>query len=294
MRTKVLLFSMLLLGLFCSPVSAIDLGTVSGSITIAQDTIVLKHSYAHLHDNTEGWLDTAKELRILVTDRYVSKDVIAGMNPFFTLSEMVREGKIKGALIRLDPSAPKSIVLTLLTPPKDERYSLGNKTFSDSTKSPIDSFTISNVRVSGSFKQLVESNPDMGWPAENYTFTFSAPIFNEQAVSATLKGKKALDSKQTKAVLVVANAMMQGDADKVQKLSTERKNRQMSQSLAQLPPENMKAMLAEAGRQMEQTIKKGTLTLIVRGNTASLLVQEKPSGKSMFSLVRTNGVWLLN
>ena len=294
MKTISLLFSLLLVCLFYSPVFAIDLGTASGSITIGQDTIVLKHSYAHLHDNAEGWLDTKKELRILVTDRDVSRDVIAGMNPFFTLSEMVREGKIKGALIRLDPSVPKSIVLTLLTPPKDERYSLGNKTFSDSTKNPIDSFTISNVRVSGSFKQVAESNPDMGWPAENYTFTFSAPIFNEQAVSATLKGKKALDSKQTKAVLAVASAMMQGDAEKVQKLSTERKNRQMAQSLAQLPPENMKAMLQEAGSQMEQTIKKGMLTLIVRGSTASLLVQEKPSGKSMFRVVQKNGIWLVD
>ena len=294
MKTIALLFSLLLVCLICSPVFAIDLGTASGSITIGQDTIVLKHSYAHLHDNAEGWLDTKKELRILLTDRDVSRDVIAGMNPFFSLSEMVREGKVKGALIRLDPSAPKSIVLTLLTPPKDERHSLGNKTFSDSTKSPIDSFTISNVRVSGSFQQAAESNPDMGWPAENYTFTFSAPIFNEQAVSATLKGKKALDSKQTKAVLAVASAMMQGDAEKVQKLSTERKNRQMALSLAQLPPENMKAMLQEAGSQMEKTIKKGTLTLIVRGNTASLLVQEKPSGKSMFRVVQKNGIWLVD
>jgi hypothetical protein len=293
MKTIALLFSLLLICL-CSPVFAIDLGTASGSITIGQDTIELKHSYAHLHDNAEGWLDTPKELRILVTDRAVSKDVIAGMNPFFTLSEMVREGKIKGALIRLDPSAPKSIVLTLLTPPKDERNSLGNKTFSDSTKSPIDSFTISNVRVSGSFQQAAESNPDMGWPAENYTFTFSAPIFNEPAVSATLKGKKALDSRQTKAVLAVASAMMEGDTEKVRKLSTERKNRQMSQSLAQLPPENMKTMLQEAGSQMEQTIKKGTLTLIVRGSTASLLVRGKASGKSMFRVVQKNRGWLVD
>jgi len=99
---------MLLITLLYSPLSFIDLGTASGSITIGQDTIVLKHSYAHLHDNAEGWLDTPKELRILLTDRDVSRDVIAGMNPFFTLSEMVREGKVKGALIMLAPSATKS------------------------------------------------------------------------------------------------------------------------------------------------------------------------------------------
>lgn len=294
MKNIALLFSLIFTIVLCSPVYAIDLGTARGSITIGQESIVLKHSYAHLHDNAEGWLDTPKELRILITDRDVSRDVIAGMNPFFTLSEMVREGKVRGMLIRLDPAAPKSIVLTVLLPPKDPRESLGNKTISNSNKSPFEKLTISDQRVSGEFQQVTESNPEMGWLAENFNVTFSAPLFRETAVSATLKGRKALDSPQTKAVLAVAQAMQKGDVEKVRQLSTAHKNQQMAQALGQMPPEAMKSMLQEAGQQMEQTIRKGSLTLIVRGATASLLAQEKDAGKSMFGLVRTNGVWLVD
>lgn len=276
-----------------SPSVALDPGTANGLLKIDSDAVILTHAYAHLHDNAEGWLDKPEEMRILVTDREIDPAALAGMNPFFTLSTMVREGSVRGLLIRFDPGKPKSVMVTVLYPPKEQNHTLANKMLSNSEESPLEKLRISDLRVSAAMKQSSEGNRVLEWPAESYQFSLSAPLFKEPAVTATMKGKQVLNSPQAKAILATAAAMIRGDLAKVKQLSTERKIRQIETSLARMSPEEMKSMMIETGKQMQQSVKKGRLKLVVRGERASLMVEEN-DGKAMFGLIRKNGAWTLD
>jgi len=293
MKTRLAMLVMCLsLLITSSRAFALDPGTVTGTLMVDGATVNLTHAYAHLHDNAEGWLDLKREMRILVTDRAVTQETIAGLNPFFELTDLVKKGSLRGVFIRFDPATPNSILATVLSPPKDERFSLTNKTISDSEQSPLGKLVVSDTRVSASVSQKSDGNPDFGWPAESYTFSFSAPLTKEPAVTATLKGKQALNSPQVKAVLARAAAMSKGDLDKTKKLCTERSAREIDGFMAQSKEEAMK-MMREGGKEIEKSVKKGALTLIVRGESATLVIKEKESG-TMFGLQRKNGAWLVD
>jgi hypothetical protein len=288
---KAILVSFIFLAgvLFSSGSLAIDPGTASGTLKVDGDVVTLSHSYAHLHDNAEGWLEYKKEMRILVTDREVVEEALAGLNPVFTLSAMVMQGSVRGVLIRFDPAKPKSILVTVLYPPKDQRNSLANRTMSDSEKSPLENLLISELRVSATVSHSSEGNTELGWPAESYSFRFSAPLFKEPAVTATLKGRQALNSLQVKTVLARATAFIKGDMEKARQLSTERSFREIENFMVQ-SKEEAKKMMRDSGKEIEQSVKKGKLLLIVRGDHASLMIDGK-DGRSMFGLLRKDGNW---
>jgi len=164
---------------------------------------------------------------------------------------------------------------------------------SDREKSPLKKLIISDVRVSASLNQSTDGNQELGWPAVSYNFSFSAPLFKEPAVTATMKGKQALNSPQAKAVLAKAAAMVKGDLDKVKQLSTERMIRQIDMSMSQMSQEEAKNMMRESGKDMERSVKKGKLKLIVRGDRAYLMVEENNSN-AMYGLIRKNGNWIVD
>jgi hypothetical protein len=62
--------------------------------------------------------------------------------------------------------------------------------------------------------------------------------------------------------------------------------------MAQGKDESMK-MMSEAGKQMGQAVKKSPLTLVVRGDRATLLIKQQ-DGRSMVGLVKRSGVWLVD
>jgi len=283
-----------LLAVICFPLLslAIDQGTASGTLTVDATVVNLSHSYAHLHDNAEDGPRSKREMRILVADRAVPQETIAGLNPFFTLSSLVRKGAVRGVLLRFDPANSKEVIATVLFPQKEERYSLGNRTISQSDRSPLDQLVITDLRVSAAVEQSSEGNPEQGWPSEKYVFSFSAPLFREPAVTATLKGKQALNSPQVKVVLAKTAAMAKGDYAAVKSVSTERSIEEMDGFMSQDRAESIK-MMAEAGKQMGLEVKKAPLTLIVRGDRATLLIKQK-DGRSQIGLVKKNGVWLVD
>ena len=277
-------FSMLLF----SETWAIDPGTASGTLKVDADTVTLNHSYAHLHDNAERWLDTPKEMRILLADREVSEQSLAGLNVFMTLSEMVRQNKIRGVLLRFDPAKPNAIIATVLYPPKNPQQALSNETLSDSSKSPIDKLKISALRVTGAMAHHTDGNADFDWPTVDCKFDFSAPLFNEPAVTASLTGKQALDSVQVKAVLAKAKALAKGDLKAAEQYSTQRSNRETEAFMAQAGAEAPK-MAKQMGAEMEKELKKGKLRLVVRGSTAALIIGEK--GATLLNLVLEGDSW---
>jgi hypothetical protein len=292
MKAILVLFIFLTVLIFSFRSFAIDPGTATGTLKVDGDAVTLTHAYAHLHDNAEGWLDNNQEMRILVSDREVPLDALSGLNPFFTLSAMVRKGSVRGVLIRFDPAKPKSILATVLYPAKDEKYSLANKTISDSEKSPLENLLISELRVSASVNQSSEGNAELGWPAESYSFKFSAPLFKEPAVTATLKDKQALESPQVKAILSRAAAMSKCDIEKTRQYSTKRFMREIEEFMSH-SQEEAKNMMRESGKEIEKSVKKGKLRLIVRGDRASLMVDAK-DGKSMYGLIKKDGNWIVD
>ena len=291
---KTFLAVLVFLALFATPSisSAIDPGSATGTLTVDGDTVPLKYAYAHLHDNAEGWLDTKKEMRILVSDRDVPQEAISGLNLFTTLSEMVMEGSVRGVLLRFDPGKPKSVVVTVLYPPKDQGFSLANRTISDSEKGPLENLLISKLRVSASVNHNSPGNSELGWPSESYSFKFSAPLFNEPPVTEILKGKKAMKSPQAKVILAKAAAMKRGDLETAKKYTSERSIIEMDRIISQSKGE-VDSMIRESGKETEQSVRKGKLRLIVRGDRASLVVDTN-EGKSLYGLIRKDGSWLVD
>jgi hypothetical protein len=290
---KALATLVLLIGLaIYSNSSAIDPGSATGTLNVDGDAVALKYAYAHLHDNAEGWLDTNKEMRIVVSDREIPQETIGGLNPFFSLSAMVREGSVRGVFIRFDPDKPKSVMVTVLYPPKEQGSALANRMISNDSESPLENLRISELRVSAAMKQATDGDKELGWPSESYSFKFSAPLFKEPAVTAILKGKKALDSPQVKALLAKGAALKSGDLETVKRICSERSGRDMERFLAQSKGEAAGRM-RESGQEIEQSIRTGKIRLIVRGERASLVVDSK-EGKSIYGFFRKDGKWLVD
>ena len=288
MKKMLLLITIAMCILLPARARAIDPGSASGSFTFDKDTIQLKYAYAHLHDNAEGWLDS-KEMRILVTDRQVPQESLAGLNAFSTLSEMLKQDKVRGVLLRFDPAKPNSIIITNLIPPKDPNESLANKSLSYGDRSPIDTLVISDQRVSGAFKLHTAANEEMGWVLEDYAITFSAPLFKEPAITSDVSGSKALKSPQVVALLAKCAAMAKGDMKKARQYSTDRSNLEADTYLAQAGEEG-KPMFQQMAVEQEKAIKKGPLRVVVRGNRAALIVSA-PDGKNLVEFVQQGGKW---
>lgn len=271
---------------------AIDPGTATGTLKVDGDAVNLTHAYAHFHDNAEGWLDTDKEMRILVSDREVEQEVLSGLNPFFTLTAMVKQGLVRGVLLRFDPSKPDPVLATILYPPKDQGQALASKKIGDSKKGALENLALSELRVSASVNQTGQGNPELGWPSEEYRFKFSAPLFNEPAVTATLKDKNALNSPQVKVILARAAALIKGDLDKIRQYSSEGFIRRI-ENIRSRSQEDAGNLMREAGEEIERSVKKGRLRLIVRGNHASLIVNST-EGDAMYRLTKIKDGWVVD
>ena len=283
MKTKSLVF---LLSFFLLPVHsafALDAGTAKGSLKAGGKDIPLKYSIAYQLDNAEGLLDRPKELRIVLSDREVPQQALAGI-AFPPVMQLAREGKVQGIMLRLDPADRKNIVVTLLAAPSDPRMSLTNLTVGGS-QDAFKKLDIANNRVIGevAYKESRAGSADM--PSLDFSISFSSPLFNDPAVTADLKGEAARKSPQAQLLRDKARALAKGDFDGLKKLSTERQNKSTDVFLAQAGP-NAKAFAKEAAGAIEASLK--TLErVIVRGDRAVAIVGK---GEWM-TFVRETGQW---
>ncbi|HEY4745633.1 MAG TPA: hypothetical protein VIH45_13300 [Desulfuromonadaceae bacterium] len=291
MKKQLFYLALILCALLPFQARAIDPGTVSGTLTIDKDVIQLKHVYAHLHDNAEGWLDS-REMRILLTDRTVPQETVAGLNVFLALAEMLKQDKVRGVLLRFDPATPNSIVITNLYPPKDPNESLANKSLSYGDRSPIDKLAISEQRVSGALKLHSDGNQELGWPLEDYAVSFSAPLFREPAITSDISGAKALKSPQVAVLQAKCAAIVKGDMQKAREYSTDRSNREIDTYLAQAGEETMRMLQQMAGEQ-EKSLKTAEVRLVERGNRAALIVNAA-DGKSLINFAKDKGKWKID
>jgi hypothetical protein len=154
---------------------AIDPGTVQGSVQLDGSTVRLTHAFAHLHDNAEGLVPRARQLRIVLADRDVPQDALAGI-ALQALKRLAREGKVRGLLLELDADQPRRGVLTLLQP-------------SIATDQP---FVMQEIAMA--------HNRVLGVLRYGEVSRFGAPVSSERRITADLSGKAALDSPQARAL----------------------------------------------------------------------------------------------
>lgn len=152
---------------------AIDPGTAQGSLQVDGVTIPLRHAFAHLHDNAEKLLHRPRELRILLADRDVPQEALAGI-AFLPLARLAREGRVRGLLLQLDADQPERGVLTVLQP----------------SVSPARPFLVQKIALA--------HNRVIGEIQYGERLRFNAPLFSEIPITADLRGKAALDSPQAR------------------------------------------------------------------------------------------------
>src|SRR5690349_6975711 len=166
---------------------AIDAGTAKGTLKADGKDVPLKYSVAYQLDNAEGLLDRPKEMRVLIADREVPAEALAGL-AFPPVMQMARENKVQGLLLRFDPADRKAVLVTYLAAPKDPRMSLMNLTVSG-TQDAFKKLDIGGNKVIGeiTYKDSRSGSPDM--PSLEFAINFSSPVFNNPAVTADLKGE---------------------------------------------------------------------------------------------------------
>lgn len=279
---------LMLLCLVASPLPnalAIDPGTAQGSLAVNQEIIALTQGYAHLHDNAEGLLNRPKELRILLTDREVPQESLRGI-AFLPVHDLAKQGQVRGLLIRLDPKDHRSVLVTLLYPPANERETFPTQTLrSSGQKLPI-KLKISDNRVTGEVHYPAEGERDpIGLPKLNYAVKFSAPLFHELTITADLKGKAAQDSPQVRLLREKARALAKGDFEAVHRISTKRANRQTQVFLAEAGSE-AKSLAEKAVADLERSIRL-IRRVVVRGERAVAIF----SKTQWSNFVQEGGEW---
>jgi hypothetical protein len=265
------LFTAVSLAAVATPALA-DGGTVQGVLDIGPRKLELKFARATLHDNAEGLLQSgSKELRILLTDVDASPGAINGI-AFLPVTGEARDGKVRGVLIVMKPDDPNQAWVTLLAPPADPTLSLVTLTLSSKPEPVIADYKMSGKSVSGVIKFRSDGFASAG-------LRFSAPVTQEPAITADLKGKAAVDSPQVKSMRARAQAMTKGDSATVAKLSTDSENHQLEAAVAQLGAQ-AQGMMREAGRNILPTLTT-VERVVVRGDHAVVIFKNKESWQDM-------------
>jgi hypothetical protein len=169
-----------------NPAHAIDPGIAQGSLELGATTISLTHAYAELH--------AKKDLRIVLADREAPQSAVSGIDPL-PATQLAREGKLRGLLVRLDPADPKRALVTVLDAPADTAHSLATGK-ARGRANVVRGLRIANNRVSGALESRDSRTDERALPKIGYSVKFSAPLFTGPVVSADSAAKKAKHSPQ--------------------------------------------------------------------------------------------------
>ena len=102
------------------PSFAIDPGRAEGFLAAAGLRLEMTEAFACLHDHPPKERGLARELRIVLADREISQQALAGPDERGVL-ELARSGQVRGLLLTLDPGDPDSVQATLLAPDTELR-----------------------------------------------------------------------------------------------------------------------------------------------------------------------------
>lgn len=250
------------------PALAIDAGTASGRYRSDDVDLGFSHAIALDIDNTEGLLDTPREMRVLLTDRELPASALYGQS-FPPVWTMAQQGEVRGLLLRFDPADRNTLVITVLAKP-EPGYSLSTLTLSNS-EGVWARLDASSTRIVGELK------PDA---SEKAQLKFSAPVFTDP-VEADLKGPAAAATEPVRVLVARAEAMARGDFAAAAALSTEASAARMKD----LPPEFRKMAAKELPKLVGRL--KATRRVVIRRETAVVML----APGEYASAARVGGVW---
>jgi hypothetical protein len=270
---------------------ALDPGVARGELVLDGEKIPLTHAYALRQDDTEGLMD-GPELRILLADRELSTDLLAG--PVLgDLDQRARQGGVKGVLLRVAADRrPESVNGTILHAPPDPQQSLPFFTRSGQGGG-FTRFELGDKRVVGE----VEEKPDAeagfpGVPVYGYRASFSAPIFEDRKVTANLQGKEARQSAPAKAFLAFEKVLREGDLQKIRAAVSPSRWRETEQFIAMVGEAQFKAQVREMVPPTA-TREKQIERVVVRENRATVIYKEA-GARGFTVLVKDGGTWKIS
>ena len=281
-------FYTLAVAALCAPASALDPGTVKGTFELKGKPVELKYAYAHLHDNAEKLLDRPRELRILVTDREVPPESLRGLI-FLPVEQLAMQGGVQGMLFELDPAKPNTCIATVLAKPETEGTTLVRTTYSVEGSKLFKQWSFDRQRVTAEIDRLTEFKPEQpDFTAASFSLQFSAPVLNEPAVTADVKGPAAQSSPQVKTILEAARLMASGNLGGARKLQSMRANQQLDTAIKLQGPEVLK-MMKQGGAETKKMAAQ-VQRVVVRGDRAIAI-----AGKGgWFTLVKEEGRWKMD
>ena len=256
------------LSLAATPAFAIDAGTASGRYADGETDLTFSHAIALELDNAEGFRQSAREYRVLLSDRDVPIGALYGL-AFPPVWSMAKKGEVRGLLLSIDPEDRNSAVVTVFAPP-EPGYSFTTWTLTNS-EGVWERLDSSATRITGALREGV---------SERMTLQFSAPVFTD-AVEADLKGAAARASEPVKVLLARAEAMRRGDMAAAAALSTP----SAAENFRDAPPELLKMALRMAAELTRRL--KAADRVVIRRETAAVRLGEGEWG----SVARVDGVW---
>jgi len=149
--------------------AAIDPGRSTGYVQYDDSRIELREAAAHLHRSTNADPPQPAELRIVLSDREIPQESLAGTD-IRRLLELAHADAVHGILIRLNPDNPGTLTLTVLTPPPTAQHTVAARRYTDAGRDILRNLRLSPQRVSGDLS--CPPNSDLECAAH-----FSAPLF---------------------------------------------------------------------------------------------------------------------
>lgn len=283
MKTALLLLFLLL--------QAIDPGVASGTLQVGDQAIELKHAYAYRYDNEEGLLD-GPELRVLLSDREVENDLLSGYDGPDRIEALVREGKLRGVLLRFDPrKQAEGLEGMLLFPPANPQASL--VFFTSSRRGDLKRLETLNDRVTGEAgheSRAGEFGEDV--PAFKFSATFSAPLFHDERVTARLNGAAAVRSAPAQALLAFERALRASDYANAQPLATEAKWREIEFYRAQAGEAAFREAIRERIPAANERVRQ--ISRVIMRDKRAIILLEEAGGSTAISLVQVEGKWKID
>jgi hypothetical protein len=281
----------------------IDPGVAKGTLQVGNETIELKHAYVYRCDNEEELLD-GPELRVVLADREIDHELLAGFDGPERVGALAKEGNLRGILLKFDLRKPvnessiQSILQsttqlsgTLLFPPPGPQASL--IFFTSSGGETLRSLQSANNRVLGEVQyqsreeQVTKDTDD--FPRFKFSSTFDAPLFQDEKVTANLVGGAAVRSAPAQAMLAFERAIRSGDFATVQKLVTEDKWSEIESYRAQAGETAFRTIINQMippTAQRSRDIKR----VVIRGSRAVILLQDN-GGKTGVTVVNIDKAW---
>jgi hypothetical protein len=269
---------------------------IEGQLLVEGKTIPFTHVYAYKHDNAEGIYDSAKIIKILLADSAVPPNTLHSV---FRPMELVRQGKLHGILLEVDPAKSEGFSGRLLYEWKDKNIPAPSFTVLNHEEHRFTDFKFADGWVSGTVRM---TKPDEhgsfevdGKPVTyQYNATFRVKVEAPPPVTATLTGEKARSSPLVKPILAYHAAGKRGDMAAIRKIAPPEMLQRFEEMKKQMGEKEAMKMFREFWKNAPptETLRKQITKIVVRGDRASVIVKEK-DGTSWMTLVRQNGVWKL-